>query len=819
MKKHLTNRVKNKAPQSYNKSGLKSNIEAEMDNDQTGKNEQITPTNTNHLAGLSSEEAARRLVQYGPNVISEEKKHPILSLLQKFWGPVPWMLEITVILEIYLSRYVEALVIGILIVFNAILSFIQENRAQGALALLRKQLTVQSRVKRDGQWQLVPAQNLVPGDLIHLRMGDLIPADTKLMSGHIQMDQSALTGESAPVEGEAGQIGYAGAVVKRGEADGEVTATGSHTSFGKTAELVRTAKTASHLSEIVFSIVKYLIYADVFLAVFVVAYALITRIGWPVILPYALILLVASVPVALPATFTLATALGAAELVRNGVLVTRLSAIEEAAAMTILASDKTGTLTENRLTLGAVHPYGTYTNDDVLRWGVLASEEATQDPLDIAILNAAKEKDLKINETVLHFTPFDPASKRSEALVRKDDGSTMRVTKGAPQTIASLSGSGDGAIEQDVANLADNGYRVLAVATTHNGDSFQLAGLLGLQDIPRPDSKELINELNGLGVRVLMITGDDPRTAKAIASQVGISGELCEPDTLHGEVSAKTMECNIFAGVFPEDKFHLVEAIQSTGGIVGMTGDGVNDAPALKQAEVGIAVSSATDVAKAAASLVLTTPGLSNILSAVETSRRIYQRMLTYTLNKIIKTFQVALFLSIGFLISKEFVVTPLLVVLLLFANDFVTMSISTDNVSYSNKPDRWQIRTLIQVAFILSIPVLLLSFGFFFVANNVLHLPIAQMQTLMFVMLVFTGQANVYLMRERRSFWKSFPSRWMLLGTTMDVIVITILATQGLLMAAIPLSYILLSLLAIVIFFPLVDGLKIAVFKYAHMA
>jgi H+-transporting ATPase len=633
------------------------------------------------------------------------------------------------------------------------------------------------------------------------------------------MDQSTLTGESSPVDGEPGGTGYAGAVVKRGEADGEVTATGSHTSFGKTAELVRMAKTSSHLAEIVFAIVKYLIYADIFLAVFVVAYALITRVGWPVILPYALILLVASVPVALPATFTLATALGAAELVRNGVLVTRLSAIEEAAAMTILASDKTGTLTENRLTLGAVHAYHSFSDEQVLLWGVLASDEATQDPLDIAILTAAREKGLKISDTVLHFTPFDPASKRSEALVRTADGSTMRVTKGAPQTIASLSGNEDGAIEQDVTELADNGYRVLAVATRDEGSSFKLAGLLGLQDIPRSDSKALIRKLNNLGVRVLMITGDDPRTAKAIAEQVGISGDLCDSETLRGEVLPETLECNIFAGVFPEDKFHLVEAIQSTGGIVGMTGDGVNDAPALKQAEVGIAVSSATDVAKAAASLVLTTPGLSNILSAVETSRRIYQRMLTYTLNKIIKTFQVALFLSLGFLISKEFVVTPLLIVLLLFANDFVTMSISTDNVSYSTIPDRWHIRTLMQVAFILAIPVLLLSFGFFFVANNLLHLPIAQMQTLMFVMLVFTGQVNVYLVRERRPFWKSLPSRWMLLGTTMDVIVISILASQGILMAAIPFSLVILSLLATLLYLPLVDGLKIIVFRYAHMA
>ncbi|MFZ0532799.1 MAG: HAD-IC family P-type ATPase, partial [Anaerolineales bacterium] len=386
--------------------------------------------------GLSSHEAAQRLKQYGPNAVAEEKRRPLLNFLKKFWAPVPWMLEITVILELYLGKDVEAIVIGLLLVFNAILSFFQENRAQGALTLLRQQLTVQARVLRDDRWQLVPAQDLVPGDFIHLRMGDLVPADVNLTEGQIQMDQSALTGESIPVEGVIGHQAFAGAVVKRGEASGEVTATGVKTYFGKTAELVRTSKTASHLEEIILSIVKYLIIADIALVIIVVLYALFSHIAWPVILPFALIILVASVPVALPATFTLATALGASELARHGVLVTRLSAIEEAAAMSILASDKTGTLTENRLTLGAVHAYAPHSDEDVLLWGVLASEEATQDPLDMAILAAAREKDLKITDTVLHVTPFDPALKRSEALVRQPDGTTMQVIKGAPLTIA-----------------------------------------------------------------------------------------------------------------------------------------------------------------------------------------------------------------------------------------------------------------------------------------------------------------------------------------------------------------------------------------------
>ena len=768
-------------------------------------------------SGLSSQEAAQLLAQYGANEVPEEKKHPLLHFLQKFWAPVPWMLEITIFLELYLGKTVEVIVIGLLLLFNAILSFIQENNAQAALGLLRKQLTVQARVLRDGHWQLLAARDLVPGDFIHLRMGDLVPADLRLSEGQIQMDQSTLTGESLPVEGGTGQQAFAGAVVKRGEASGIVTATGAKTNFGKTAELVRTARTNSHLEKIIFSIVKYLVAADLALVIIVVVFAFLTGIAWHVILPFALILLVASVPVALPATFTLATALGAAGLARNGVLVSHLPAIEEAAAMSILASDKTGTLTENRLTLGAVKAYAPHTEDEVLLLGVMASDEATQDPLDLAILAAAREKGLKISDTILKVTPFDPAQKRSEALVRQPDGSTLQVVKGAPLTIAALAGAG-AEIEQDVAALAGKGYRVLAVAAGAVGKPPQLAGLLALQDAPRADSQALVQKLNALGVRVLMVTGDDALTAQAIASQVGITGSTCDSANLHGKVSAETLKCNIFAGVFPEDKYHLVQALQSSGQVIGMTGDGVNDAPALKQAEVGIAVASATDVAKAAASLVLTTPGLGNILEAVESSRRIYQRMLTYTLNKIIKTFQIALFLSLVFIFSREFVVSPLLIVLLMFANDFVTMSIATDHVSYSNKPDRWHVRILMQVALILAIPVLLLSFGSFYLANNLLHLPLPQTQTLMFVMLVFTGQVNVYLVRERRHFWESIPSRWMLIGTAADILVVSLLASLGILMTAIPFQLILLTLVASLLYLPLADILKIYVFKSAHM-
>jgi H+-transporting ATPase len=767
--------------------------------------------------GLSSQEAEKRLVQYGPNAVVEETQHPVLILLNKFWAPVPWMLEATVLLELYLGKYIDALVIGALLLFNAILSFVQENRASGALALLRQRLHVQARALRDGHWKLVPAQDLVPGDVIHLRMGDLLPADVRLIDGQIQMDQSALTGESAPVEGEPGRDAYAGAIVKRGEATGEVTATGSQTYFGKTAELVRTAKTASHLEGTIFSIVKYLVIGDVGLVAIVVLYGSLTHIAWYTLLPFALILLVASVPAALPAMFTLATTLGAVELARRGILVTHLPAIEEAAAMSILASDKTGTITQNHLTLSAVHAYAPYSEEQVLRWAVLASEEATQDPLDMAILSAAQDRNLQISDELLHFTPFDPATRRSEALVRQPDGSIIRVIKGASTTIEALAGTGADH-ERDVVQLAADGCRILAVAAGPQEGPLQLAGLLALLDPPREDSRSLVQSLKDMGVRVVMVTGDAPQTAQTIANQVGIQGPMCTSESLHGRITAETLDCNIFAGVFPDDKFHLVQAFQDGGHTVGMTGDGVNDAPALKQAEVGIAVANATDVAKAAASLVLTTPGLNDILAAVETSRQIYQRMLTYTLNKIIKTFQVSIFLSLGLIFAKIFVVTPRLIVLLLFANDFVTMSIATDNVSFSRKPDRWHIRSLVLVALALAIPTLILSIGLFFLAHNLLLLPLPQLQTLMFVALVFSGQGTVYLVRERQHFWHSIPSLWMLLSTVVDFIVVSLLATQGILMASVPFSLVFLTFIVVLLYLPLADFLKIFIFRYARL-
>ncbi len=757
---------------------------------------------------MSSEEAGKLLLCFGPNAIDEDRRSPWISFLKKFWAPVPWMLEVTIALQFFLGKRDEAVVICALLVFNAILSFVQESRADNALALLKSRLEIRVRVLRDDAWKTVLAQDLVPGDVAYLRMGDFVPADMRLIEGQVLLDQSSLTGEALPVEVGPGNTAYAGVVVKRGEATGEVTATGARTYFGKTAELVRSAKAASHLEALIFKIVRYLVTMDIALVAALLVYTFAYDIPIAVIVPFALILLVASVPIALPATYTLATALGAVELAKSGVLVTRLSAIEDAASMEVLATDKTGTITQNRLALSMLHPHGSFSEEALLRLAALACDEATQDPIDLAILEAAKSRGaLEGMPRRVKFVPFDPETKRSEAYFEQD-GKAMHVLKGAPGIVSSLAGK-----ETDSESLGSDGSRILAVAVEQNG-VMALAGLVGLQDPPRVDSKALIGDLRDLGVRVLMISGDGPATARAIAEQVGIGSRVCPPERMGEEMKHHVLDYDVYARVLPEDKYSLVREVQREGKVVGMSGDGVNDAPALKQAEVGIAVANATDVAKAAASLVLTKPGLSDMAEAIRTSRRIYQRMLTYTLNKIIKTMEIAIFMSVGVMLTGVFVITPMLIVLLLFTNDFVTMSIATDNVSYSKKPQRWNVSQLMATAGTLAAFVLILSFTVFFVGRDWLHLPLKELQTLVFVMLVLTGQGNVYLVRERKHFWNSIPSKWLLTASLIDILAVGILSTRGILMAPIPL-HLVLGLIAIVIaFLFVIDFVKVRIFR-----
>jgi len=760
--------------------------------------------------GLTREEVARRLVEYGPNVIAEDKPNPFKLFFKKLWGPVPWMLEATLVLELIMGNRIEGLIIAFLLVFNAFLGFMHQQKAQNALNMLRTRLQIMARVLRDGAWTQVASAELVPGDYVHLRVGDFAPADLVISEGQVLIDQSALTGESVPVEREPGEVVYSGSVLRRGEASGTVTATGSKSFFGKTAELMRGAGSRGHAEALVMSIVRYLLLMDGALVVAILVYAMITHLPLMKVMPFALILLVASVPVALTATFTLTSAVASLDLSSKGVLLTRLAAIEESAAMNELCSDKTGTLTLNELTLSAIHAADGVDDAELILMGALASDARTQDPLDKAILEKVDAAKTVIPDKT-SFTPFDPSTKRSEATFMRE-GATWRAVKGAPHVVAKLAGV-DGAFwESAIADLAASGARVLGVAAGPEGH-LQFKGLLALADPPRPEARGIIAELRTLGVRVRMVTGDSMATARVVAAELGMEGVIIggREEIARGEI------CDIYAGVYPEDKYRLVQTFQNIGHTVGMTGDGVNDAPALKQAEVGIAVASATDVAKAAASMVLTDSGLKGVVEAVKTGRRVYQRLLTYTLNKIVKTIQVAVFLAVGLIVFRQFVVTPLLVLLLLFANDFVTMSIADDNVRVSPQPDIWNVKVLIKTSLVIAAAWLIYIFAVFGIGKDVLHLPILTLRTLSFLGLVYSGLSNVLLVRERSYFWSSRPGGYLMLAIGGDVVLVSLFAHFGILMAPVAWSYIATLLVFTLVYVALLDLIKVPLLRVSQ--
>jgi H+-transporting ATPase len=563
---------------------------------------------------------------------------------------------------------------------------------------------------------------------------------------------------------------------------------------------------------LILGIVEYLVVLDTALVAAVLAFALLAGMPLGDVLPFALILLVASVPVALPTTFTLAEAIGAVELAARGVLVTRLSAVEEAAAMDVLCSDKTGTITRNELSVIGLHAAAPYDERELLRLAALASDEATQDPIDLALLAAARARGLAVDDVPrLEFIPFDPATKRSQALVR-EHGTDLRIVKGTPAAVAPLCAAPPE--PEAVGRLAAAGARVLAVAAGPPA-GLRLVGLVGLADPPREDSPALLAALRRLGVRVLMVTGDAVETARAVAARVGLGDRVCPVEVLRTGDPATLLDYDVFAGVYPEDKFRLVKVLQQAGHTVGMTGDGVNDAPALKQAEVGIAVANAADVAKAAASMVLTNPGLTDALAAVDVGRQIHARMLTYTLNKIVKTIQVGLFLSLGLVALRVFVTTPHLIVLLLFTNDFATMALATDHVLAAPRPQRWHVRAIVLGALLLAVGWLLFSFAAFVVARDVLGLDVPALQTLVFAMLVFSGQATIYLVRERGRFWASRPGGWLIAASVGDVLAVSWLATFGILMRPLSAATVVGLLGAVAVWAVALDALKARAFRW----
>jgi H+-transporting ATPase len=762
--------------------------------------------------GLTTAEAEARLKEYGPNAVIEERTHPLGAFLKRFWAPIPWLLEATIIIQLFLREQVEAAVIGGLLVLNATLSLAQEGRAQKALTLLRQQLRVLARVRRDGAWITLPAEGLVPGDAVHLRQGTIVPADVRLEDGSLLVDQSALTGESAAVGVTPCKTAYAGAMVRSGEATGEVVATGGRTFFGKTAELVRTAGSANRQEHEIVAVVKNLFVVNAATVVVVVGFAHHVGMSLEYILPLLLTILLASIPVALPATFTLAAALGSVDLSKRGVLITRLSALHDIASMTVLCSDKTGTLTRNQAAVNTLWPAIGESEQSLLRAAALASDPAGQDPVDGAVIQAVADHGWHDGELdrVL-FKPFDPATKHAEAVYR-DHAVVRRFMKGAPAVIAKLAGATEAEWQAQAQVIVERGQRVLGVAEGTAGE-LRFVGLLGLEDAVRADSKTVVSAIRDAGVHVVMVTGDNALTARSVADQVGISGNLCPPEKLHDGLGGDALDCSIFAGVFPEDKFRLVRGFQRRGEVVGMSGDGVNDAPALRQAEVGVAVANATDVAKAAAAIVLTRPGLSDVLPAIETSRLVFQRIITYTLNMLIKKIEIMALLVIGFLVTRHKPITPLLMVLFLFLNDFLTMSLSTDHMEASRRPNRWKTRGIVLAAGVLAACKLVFSLGVFLYGDRWLRLDMPRLQTLVFATLVLSSQAGVYLLRERGHFWQSRPSRLLIGSSVLGLGVTFALALGGILMP--PLSSTLLFSVAgaAILYFTCLDWFKVWLF------
>ena len=741
--------------------------------------------------GLAPEEARRRLGEYGPNEVPEKKTNPVLRFFGKFWGLTPWMLEFTVALELFLGKFLEAYVIAILLVFNAVVSFIQEEKANSAVDLLRQKLTVKTRVKRGGVWLQVPARELVPGDVVRLRAGDLAPADVQVSEGRVEVDQSALTGESLTVERTQGEALYSGSVIRSGEVTGLVSATGLKTYFGRTAELVQIAKPKLHIEEMISKVVRWLLIMVVASVGLGMGLALLQGVSLVEIAPLTVILLVSAIPVALPTMFTISMALGSLELSKKGAIVTRLDAVEDAATMDVLCADKTGTITMNQLTLADVLPVGKHSKDEVVLFGALASQEANQDPIDMAFISKAKDMQLPLKEyTSVSFSPFDPSTRRTEATLRHHNEEIF-VSKGAIKTITGLCkecGDELQSIEGGIDELVTKGYRILAVAESAAKEEPELIGVAALYDKPRADSPLLITELKKLGVSVKMLTGDALQIAKEVASQAGLGGNINRISDLKNRIGDKETlkimeESDGFAEIYPEDKYLIVKGLQSSGHIVGMTGDGVNDAPPLKQAEVGIAVSNATDIAKQASSVVLSLEGFEGIYDMVVIGRMVFQRIASWTINKIIRTFKRVVFIVLAFILTGRFVVSTFNLILLLFLSDYVTLSISTDRVRYSEKPERWNTSGLVKLgvsygSLIIaeSLLILYIAFGFFGLDSNLLKL-----QTFIFVWLTLSGYYTVISIRERRHFWESRPSKWLTFALAINTLIVYVISTLGL--------------------------------------
>ena len=744
--------------------------------------------------GITSSSLSSRIAQFGYNEITEKKVSPIIKFLSYFWGPIPWMIEVAAVLSAIIQHWEDFWIIFALLLLNAVVGFWQEYKADDAISLLKKKLALSARVMRDGKWLSLAARELVPGDVIRVRLGDVVPADIKLFSGdYLSVDESALTGESLPVEKHEDDLAYSGSIIKQGEMNGLVVATGLNTFFGKTAKLVEEAKTISHFQKAVLKIGHYLIILAAFMIAIIFLISFYRHEPFFDTLQFALVLTIAAIPVALPAVLSVTMAVGASILAKKKAIVSKLVAIEEMAGMDILCSDKTGTITKNELTLADVKSFDKYTADDVLLLASLASREEDKDPIDSAIIEKTKSVDALSNKLasfqIKEFKPFDPVIKRSEATVSDGSDKTFKITKGAPQVVLALIESADKArtteiINKQIDEFASKGFRTLGTAKTNDMGKWEYVGLIPLFDPPRDDSAMTIKTAQEMGVQVKMITGDHTAIAKQIAQQVNLKTNIQEAATFldkpDKEASKIIENADGFAQVFPEHKYKIVELLQENKHIVGMTGDGVNDSPALKKADAGIAVAGATDAAKSAADIVLTLPGLSVIIDALKESRKIFQRMNSYAIYRIAETIRVLFFITLAIIVFNFYPVTAIMIVLLALFNDAPIMAIAYDNVRYSKEPEKWNMRIVLSMATFLGLIGVVSSFGIFYIGQQVLHLSKESVQTFIFLKLAVAGHLTIFLTRTRGPFWSIRPSATMFWAAVITKIIATLVAVYG---------------------------------------
>ncbi|HVU33941.1 MAG TPA: plasma-membrane proton-efflux P-type ATPase [Opitutaceae bacterium] len=785
---------------------------------------------TDTTTGLSSQTVQERQQRFGFNEIPEAKQSSLLLFLRKFWGLTSWMLEATVVLSVALHHYLSASLIAALLLLNAILSFFQQKRSSEVVEALKKKLAIKTRTLRDGAWSLVPARELTVGEVVRLRAGDFVPADAKIFAGTASVDQSALTGESHLAQKAPGDLLFSGSVVKSGECNAVVGFVGRDTYFGKTTELVSFAKPRLNIEEIISKVVRFLMIIVIGSLALTAVVSYYRGDNLLDLLPVILILLVSAVPVALPAMFTVSMAIGSQELSKKGILVTRLNASEDVASMTTLCADKTGTITVNQLSLAETWTSPGFTAAELYRWGALASLEANKDPIDLAFIHKAAEQKIELGAfRQTEFVPFDPSTRKTEATIEFGER-RVRVIKGAYPVVRTLCGLPESthlASMSVINGWAEKGFRAIAVALV-DGAAPRFVGIAALYDPPRPTSRGFIQELRELGVSIKMLTGDARPIAREVAREVGVGSNIATPEAVRAAIESKDPKAyeivrNVdgFAEVLPEDKFLIVKTLQQQGEIVGMTGDGVNDAGALKQAEVGIAVSNATDIAKKAASVVLTDEGLGNIVNLIKMGRIIHHRVLNWILNKIVKTFQTVVFVCVAYLLTGQYMVTALEMALLLFILDFVTIAFSTDHVKWSKQPEVFEIGGLVWIGIILGVLAVVESLGILYLGTRFFHITAhpGALHSFGFALLFFSNVCTVFLIRERGHLWESAPSKPLLWAMGADSVVVFVMLAFGWIVTPLPVALLGLLVGCLVVSTVFNDYVKVAVYSLQRVA